>query len=313
MRFKAYNNIMKTSILILLADAPEGLQTLKARFGALTGDRFNIEAIATLSELKSQLRKCHQAIVINHLAPPALNTLIGECQQVLPVTSFISVLDNPGEFTNDMWNSNSQFIAAQADDFTWAAALSTAGLQSSLQTQILPPNPMDEVSNLLSRPFFMQRLSESLSESRRHGTSICCVIFSINFYPLYLDSYGYQFVNALLGFVAREINQRIRHEDQLARLGDSELALLIRHCSEADTKMLIQRLTRALNALTFEFEGHTEAISTCAGMIAYPFTDDTPITADIMIRYAHHALHQSKNNETDEQPVTLFSEIRPTL
>ena len=304
---------MKTSIILLLADAPESLSTLGERFSALTGERFLIQTAQSLSELKAQLRKCDQAIVINHLAPPALATLISECRQVLPVSSFISVLDNPGDFTSEMWNSNSQFIEAQADDFTWAAALSTAALQSSLQTQIMPPNPMDEVSNLLSRPFFMQRLSEALSESRRHSTPICCVIFSLNFYHMYLDAYGYHFVNALLGFVGHEINQRIRHEDQLARLGDAELALLIQHGSEADAKGLIQRLAKALNTQTFKWEGHQEKISICAGLIAYPFIEEVPATADILIRYAHHALHQAKNNDNEEQYVTLFSEIRPAI
>jgi diguanylate cyclase (GGDEF)-like protein len=304
---------MMTFVFILQNEQAPSLDALTSQLQQVAGARLDIRSVASLEALKLQLRKVLQAIIISNQAPPQLGALMMDCQQELSSTSFISVLENPSAYTDAMWASNSQFVKTTADDFTWAAALSTATLQSALQTKILPPNKMDEVDNLLNRPFFMQRLGEEISASRRHKAPLCCVIFSVNYYRMYLDSYGYQFVNALLGFVGEEINRLIRHEDQVARMGDDELALLIPRCSEADAKKLIQRLAGALNKLGFQFEGYTEEISVCAGLAAYPLVDDTPATPDVLVRYAHHALHQAKTNPEEGHCVSIFSEIRPTL
>lgn len=304
---------MITSIFLLNNDPATNLLALEPKLQRLVEGRFSVQAMASIQELKQALPKTQQAIIISATAPPQLASLMSECQTILPASSFITVLTHPVSFTEAMWNSNSQFITAPVEDFTWTAVLSTAVLQCTLQTKIMPPSKMDEVDNLLNRSYYMQRLNEEISVSRRHKSSLCCVILSVNYYRVYLDSYGYQFVNALLHFVGEEINQLIRYEDKVARVGDDELALLLPRCSEADAKKLIQRLASKLNKLVFKFEQYEEEISVFAGVASYPLSDETPTTPDMLIRYAHHALHQAKTSDEDSQCVSLFSEIKPTL
>jgi diguanylate cyclase (GGDEF)-like protein len=159
----------------------------------------------------------------------------------------------------------------------------------------------------------MQRLGEEISLSRRHLSPLCCVVVGINLYQVYLDSYGYNFINALLRFLADKIGGMIRHEDIVARLGDDEIALLLPRSSEKGAKIITDRLVQQLNEAIFKFGNYEEEVSVCAGIAGYPLSDGSSADADVIIRYARHALHQARNTDHDDSGVQLFSEIKPAL
>ena len=308
---------MKTLLFVLNETAEKPILP-NAQIDTLTSDRFELLPIASLAQLQkvAEAKQAHGAansIILSATSSNKLNAFIAECRSVIPSCTFITVLTQDTQFPENLWQADSQFLTANADNFQLASALSSANQQNSFRASVLAGHK-DEVDNLLSRPYFMHRLSEEISISKRHKTPLCCVIFSIEFYRMYLDSYGYQFTNALLRFVGDEMNKMIRYEDQVARVGDDELALLLSRCSEEDAKKLVQRLAATLNTMIFKFDAYEEQLSVCAGVVAYPLPDNEAATADTLVRYAHHAVHQAKTSEDETSScVSMFSEIQPTL
>jgi len=307
---------MKT-LLFVLNETAEKRIPLHAQIDALAKDRFELHSVESFGQLQEKMealksKSAPNSIIISATPNDKLNAFIAECRSIMPACTFITVLGQNMKFTEPLWQIDSQFLAADADDFQISAAISAANQQSSFRANVLAGHK-DEVDNLLSRPYFMHRLSEEISISKRHKTPLCCVIFSIEFYRMYLDSYGYQFTNALLRFVGDEMNKLIRYEDQVARVGDDELALLLARCTEADAKKLVQRLADTLNSIIFRFDEYEEALSVCAGVVAYPLPDNEAATADTLVRYAHHAVHQAKTTDEASHCVSMFSEIQPTL
>lgn len=311
---------MKNLLFVLTETNAEALRPLASQLEKLAKEPVELHYCSSIGELMERLNAqpspnlLGSVTVISATASEKLNAFITECRGIIKICSFISLIEEKSQFPVACWAVDALFLQLPATDFVLSATLAAAMQQSRFRAKALSLGNKDEVDNLLNRPYFMHRLSEEISSARRHKAPLCGVILSVNYYRMYLDTYGYEFTNALLRFLGDEINRQVRFEDQVARVGDDELGLLLTRCGESDAKKIILRLTANLNSLTFSFGEYQEEVSMCAGVAAYPFPDDSPGNADTLIRYAHHALHQAKTNEEEKAScVSLFSEIRPSL
>lgn len=173
----------------------------------------------------------------------------------------------------------------------------------------------DEVTTLYNRRYFMNRLNSEISLSKRHLSPLSVVVFRLNFYQVYLDSFGYDYVVELFKHVATVISEQVRQEDIVARVSDDEVAMLLPRSTEKGAKTLTSRILKELTQTPYVAptvaEGESEELSAHAGIAGYPIPDDDHADADSLLRYARHALHQARCSE--KSLVKLFSEITPVF
>jgi diguanylate cyclase (GGDEF)-like protein len=300
------------TFVYVLANQPA---QLAFRVAETLGERYPVQAVQTGCALLDKLPDSRQAIVIVELAVDEIVPLIALCRGVLPGTALIAVLPESVLVSElPVLDMDCHLLSSDFSDFDLLSRVASALRQTELLATIADSTQLDEVSNLLSRRFFIQRLGEELSLARRHASPLCCVILSLDYYRMYLDTYGYHFINALLRFLGDKISDMIRHEDTLARLGDDEIAILLPRSSEAGARVFTNRLVETLNQLVFSDGNYTEDIVVSAGLVGYPLTDSERADADTVIRYGRHALHQAKADDDEaSQKVCLFSEITPTI
>lgn len=302
-----------TAVFILtdgLAIAPDALE---AQLEAENGSRFLIKQVAGVAELQERLPKDKKAVVFFSAPAEAALALIEGCRGMRPGTAFIMVARNDQSPTFQELELDCHILRQPFDTADLLGRLNAALRQGELLQTLADCTQTDEVTNLYNRRYYIQRLSEEISLSRRHLSPLCCVVVGVNFYQMYLDSYGYNFINALLRFLADKITGMVRHEDIIARIGDDEIAVLLSRSTEKGAKVFTDRLVRDLNATIFKYGTYEEEISVCAGVAGYPLPDFAGADADTLIRYARHALHQAKVATDDAKKVQLFSEIRPAL
>jgi diguanylate cyclase (GGDEF)-like protein len=302
-----------TAIYVLAEGFAFSPAALEAQLVTLVGDRFTVETIATLADIHAHLGQVQQAIVFCSGKPDVLLSIMGECRSVLPSVAFVALLEENSSGNIPVLEMDCHFLRSPFDEFALLSQVASALRQSELRAALKDTDQTDEVVNLFNRRYLMQRLGEEISLSRRHLSPLCCVVVGINLYQVYLDSYGYNFINALLRFLADKIGGMIRHEDIVARLGDDEIALLLPRSSEKGAKIITDRLVQQLNEAIFKFGNYEEEVSVCAGIAGYPLSDGSSADADVIIRYARHALHQARNTDHDDSGVQLFSEIKPAL
>jgi len=293
--------------------ADGGASVLEPQLHRLLDGRYPVRTVADKAALTEELSQARQAVVVFSAPPEGLPLLIRHARAALPGTACIAVVEKADPEAIPVLETDCYFLVQDADDFTVLNQVSMAVRQAELLALLADGSHMDEVTNLFNRPYFMQRLGEEMSLSRRHLSPVCCVILGLGFYKVYVDSYGYDFVNALLRFVADKVGNLARHEDLIARTGDDEIGILLPRSTEKGAKVFTNRLILTLNASTFRYGGNEENIEVSAGVAGYPLSDDTSADADTLIRYARHALHQARCAEEDHTPVQLFSEIRPVL
>lgn len=302
------------TIIYILAEGFASPPTeLGGQLAMLTGERYTIETLNTRGELQAQLARVKQAVVFFSSQPANLLAVMGECRSVLPNVSFVAVLEEGTPVDIPVLDMDCHFLRRPFDGFALLNQLASAVRQCELLAAVTDADQADEVVNLLNRRYLIQRLGEEISLSKRHLSPLCCVVLGINLYQVYLDSYGYNFINALLRFLGDKIGGMIRHEDIVARIGDDEIAILLPRSTEKGAKIFTDRLVQHLNAAMFKYGTYEEGVSVCAGVAGYPLPDCSNADADMIIRYARHALHQARNADHDESGVQLFSEIKPAL
>ncbi|MEZ4573401.1 MAG: diguanylate cyclase [Vampirovibrionales bacterium] len=87
----------------------------------------------------------------------------------------------------------------------------------------------------------------------------------------------------------------VREEDMVARLGDSEIGILLMHSPAEGAREMTKRLIRELESLSFYNGDQVEHIHLCAGIASYPMVSDMNVNADGLIRYTHAiVLHQAR-------------------
>ncbi|MGE0199652.1 MAG: GGDEF domain-containing protein [Candidatus Melainabacteria bacterium] len=195
-------------------------------------------------------------------------------------------------------------------------ALHQGGQWLNLKQALQDSSEHDSLSALYNETFFLKRMNEEISLSRRHLTPVVCMIVGIRFFTMLQDTYGQSFVQSLYRQMADKIQQLIRQEDIAARVADNEVGILLPRSTEKGARILAQRLADSLNGLTIRHEDHEDCLSITIGIAEYPVPDSPGADADTIIRYARHALHQARcrQDEDEDTPVIqLFSEIQLSL
>lgn len=286
---------------------------LKNQLARLVGDRYPLEVVSDLTALHACLLKQRQAVVLLSDTPKNVLSLINACRTLMPGVAFVAIIKDDQAQDFPALEMDCHFVTLPLEDFSLLSQLSAAVRQSEILATLADSTQIDEVTNLFNRRYFMQRLSEEISLSRRHVSPFCCVVVGIPLYQMYLDSYGYHFINAILRYLGDRITGMVRHEDIVARIGDGEIAILLSRSTEKGAKVFTSRLVQGLNASTFKYGAYEEEVVVCAGVAGYPLPEFSGADADTMVRYARHALHQAKSTDDPEEKVQLFSEIRPAF
>jgi diguanylate cyclase (GGDEF)-like protein len=290
--------------------AEKQVAQLAARTTETVGERYPVHIIDDEPTLLEKLPDSRHAIILAEMEYSRFLPLLQQCRSVLPSTTLIGILPE-ADVAVPALDMDCHLLAADFTDFDLLSRIASAVRQAELLASMADTSQLDEVSSLFNRRYFMQRVSEDISLSKRHLSPLCVVILSIDYYRMYLDSYGYSFINALLRFLADKVNGMIRHEDIVARLGDDEIAILLPRSTEAGARIFTARLVENLNQLSFQYGAYVEDIAVSAGLVGYPLTDFPQADADTLVRYGRHALHQAKADSEEGAKVCLFSEIRP--
>ena len=302
-----------TAIFVLtdgLAIAPD---VLESHLEAVVGSRSPIRRVAQVADLQEQLPPDKKAVVFFSAPAETALELIESCRSMKPGTAFVLITEPEQLVDKAEAELDCHLLRQPFDSVELLSRFNAANRQSELLYTLADCSQTDEVTNLHNRRYYIQRLSKEISLSRRHLSPLCCVVIGVNLYQMYLDSYGYGFINALLRFLADKISGIVRHEDIVARIGDDEIAVLLSRSTEKGAKIFTTRLVHDLNAAIFKYGTYEEEVSVCAGVAGYPLPDFPGADADTVIRYARHALHQAKTSADETKKVQLFSEIRPAL
>jgi two-component system cell cycle response regulator len=155
----------------------------------------------------------------------------------------------------------------------------------------------DIVTELYNRRYFSEIFMRDWQLALREGKYLALIVFDIDFFKQYNDTYGHQAGDVCLKLVAQTIRDGLkRGTDVLARYGGEEFIGLLFDLTESRAASIAAAITASVKNQNIVHAGSTVApcVTLSAGVAScVPHPEQRP---DDLIKAADDALYQAKNN-----------------
>lgn len=168
----------------------------------------------------------------------------------------------------------------------------------------------DELTGLVNRNVFMDRVDHALTRARRDEAKFIA-IFCLDLRRLKAvnDTFGYIAGDELLVAVTERINQVLKPEDTLSRLGGDEFTILVEDVTSISAAGAIADSIHEALLCPFQIQGHSISVDVSLGI---SLGDHTCRDAGTLLRQADIAMHQARN-AFDERYCVFETSMRTNL
>jgi diguanylate cyclase (GGDEF)-like protein/PAS domain S-box-containing protein len=190
-----------------------------------------------------------------------------------------------------VWSSINA-IVDERDNVTHYIAVQTDLTQlHEAQGQIRQLASYDSLTGLPNRALFNDRISQLVSHAQRHLQTFALLFVDLDRFKEVNDSLGHQIGDELLIAIARRLQEVVRTEDTVARMGGDEFVVLLPGANSQIAQQVADKLIQTLRAPM-----------PLGGLIAYQpmasagialFPDDGE-SADLLLRNADLAMYAAK-------------------
>jgi diguanylate cyclase (GGDEF)-like protein len=177
--------------------------------------------------------------------------------------------------------------ADQSETFRAIGAMVGAALDAHGALDAAPPDDgVDEITGLLGRAAFVDRLGDLMGSAGRRRTSLCLAAMVLDEFPSEADRAGQRAGERLLREVAAALAGQLRGDDMLARSGGREFAVAFTGSDLTGAAALARRLRRAL----------PPAATATIGIAAWRPSE----RPEELLRRAEHALSEARRGGRDQ-------------
>lgn len=175
--------------------------------------------------------------------------------------------------------------------------------QKRLEEELRRLATTDGLTGLYNRRYLDETLAAEISRSRRKGAPLSIVMFDVDHFKKFNDTYGHEQGDRVLQAVAKALRDAIRKYDLPCRYGGEEFLAILPDTHAAGAFTVAERLRKDIEQM--EVDGLKVTIS--LGVATFP---DLPAqNGDELIAFADQALYDSKR--LGRNRTTVASASRP--
>ena len=159
---------------------------------------------------------------------------------------------------------------------TGTAAEAQTPADAQVETDSEPTfDSRDRIAGVSDRDSFCNDLDRRIAEYKRGGDSMSLIVIDIDKYPDLIDEYGEKAGEVVLRATAQFLKATMREMDHVARLEQSEFALLIPSARLDDANQVAERLRSAVHRCALPINGESLKFSVSIGTTEIAMNDDT--------------------------------------
>lgn len=178
------------------------------------------------------------------------------------------------------------------DNFHYVGIFSDISSKKQTEDQLEKLAYYDALTGLPNRLLFRSRLAQEIASAKRHAHQVALFFIDLDRFKNVNDTLGHAAGDELLKIVAKRLQDNVREEDTISRLGGDEFTIIVPEVkSPEQVSVMAQKIIDALNfpILLGEKEVH---IGSSIGISLYP-QDGQDI--EQMTRNADLALYKAKD------------------
>jgi diguanylate cyclase (GGDEF)-like protein len=153
----------------------------------------------------------------------------------------------------------------------------------------------DSITKLYVHRYFQLRLEEEVARSRRYNSTISLLMCDIDHFKLINDTYGHQQGDMMLKEISKILRKNVRTTDIAARYGGEEFAIILPETTQADAKIVAERIRRDVSDFEFSSIIPRQPPIKCSvsiGVAGFPLNADNK---DQLIQKADSSLYKAKD------------------
>lgn len=170
----------------------------------------------------------------------------------------------------------------------------------------------DDLTGLANRVTLLERLREALARSGRIRSALAVLYLDLDGFKHVNDTLGHEAGDAVLVAIAARLNDIVRAQDVVARMGGDEFAILVEdlssHLARSNVEVLAQRIITEVGR-PINVNGHDTAVGVSVGIaISADGTEDV----ETMLRDADLAMYSAKDHPAVRYAVAGRSDSNST-
>ncbi len=216
---------------------------------------------------------------------------------ILPVEDINSLLCSPLKFKDGIIGVIN-IVNKRNDGLFNESDLALLNLIASQAAVTIENNKLYELSitdgmtRLFVHRYFQARLSEEMLRARRYGLTLSLIMFDIDNFKKFNDSYGHQTGDQVLQKVATTIKETIRTGiDIPCRYGGEEMSVILPETRAEEAFQTAERIREKIAAITINHTSGILRVTTSIGIATYPSDGHDK---ESIIKAADRALYLSK-------------------
>ena len=167
------------------------------------------------------------------------------------------------------------------------------GIQKSLlYEKVQKLSITDGLTKLYSHRYFKQRLEEELILANRYSSQLSLLIFDIDHFKHYNDTYGHVAGDYVLMEVAKILKGQSDVTHLVARYGGEEMVLIASETTKEQAFDLAEKIRKAIEGNVFTIGKESTSVTVSAGLATFP--QDAQTNLDL-IGKADKALYAAKS------------------
>jgi two-component system, cell cycle response regulator len=170
--------------------------------------------------------------------------------------------------------------------------LTSNNVEAQYHEEIYRLMTLDGLTQIYNRRYFEEALEREFTRSRRYGHPFALAIFDLDNFKRINDRHGHLAGDAVLQRVATLVQNHVRTNDLVARIGGEEFALLLPETTRTGGSALAEKLRRIIAGERFRYESHVIPVTVSFGVSE--FTPDME-RSDTLMKRADERLYEAKN------------------
>lgn len=240
--------------------------------------------VFTLEELKKWIPDCRDIQTLESLKPSLIVPLMlkNKINGILIMGERILIDE-----------ISSSYTGYERDEIQTIASLASVAVQNSF---LIEQSSTDMMTKLKLKFYFYNILENKLDEAFERDKKIGVIMFDIDFFKKFNDTYGHACGDFVLKTVAGIIRGSIRSRDLASRYGGEEFTVMLPNAGKNEAVIVAERIRNRIEKAALYYEGHDLSITISAGVSIFSVDENPVRSAKVFVDQADKALYVSKQN-----------------
>ena len=154
----------------------------------------------------------------------------------------------------------------------------------------------DELTGLPNRALFNDRLDQAITKARRHKEEIALFFIDLDHFKQINDTLGHEMGDDVLKFFAKRLNDSVRTEDTIARIGGDEFMVIMESLHTPEAISVVANKIVSIVKEPIILGEQTLHLGTSIGISVYPHNGET---SEVLLKNADIAMYKAKDEGRD--------------